>query len=124
MSMLWVSIEPGEDETRLMVTSAMEGSVLRARLPPVPMQPQALSLMLQALSAWFGEPLSAVVAADAEGVLRHPERWARLLGECDGESARIEWVVVPPREPDRFLAELGDFSSAKRLIIFAATGQR
>jgi hypothetical protein len=28
------------------------------------------------------------------------------------------------REPDRFLAELGDFSSAKRLVIFAATGQR
>ncbi len=36
MSTLWVSIEPGSDETRLMVTSARTGAALRARLPPVP----------------------------------------------------------------------------------------
>ena len=124
MSTLWVSIEPFEEETCLMVTSARHGSVLRARLPPMPRQPQALSLMLQAISAWFGEPLTAVVAADAAGVLLHPERWAQLLGEIDGEQVTVEWVVVPPREPDRFLGELGDFSSAKRLIVFTGTGQR
>jgi hypothetical protein len=124
MSTLWVSIEPGCDETRLMVTSARAGAVLRARLPPMPCQPQALTLLLQGLSAWFGEPLSAVVAADAEGVLSHPERWAQLLGEIDGEQASIHWVVVPPAERDRFLGELGEFSSAKRLVSFAATGQR
>lgn len=124
MSTLWVSIEPGCDETRLMVTSARTGAVLRARLPPMPRQPQALTLLLQGLSAWFGEPLSAVVAADSEGVLSHPERWAQLLGEIDGEQTSIHWVVVPPAERDRFLGELGDFSSAKRLLTVAATGQR
>lgn len=124
MSTLWVSIEAGCDETQLMVTSARTGAALRARLPALPSQPQALTLLLQGLSAWFGEPLTAVVAADKEGVLRHPERWAQLLGELDGEQTRIQWVVVPPAERDRFLGELGDFSSAKRLISFAATGQR
>jgi hypothetical protein len=124
MSTLWVSIEPGSDETRLMVTSARTDAALRARLPPVPRQPQALTLLLQGLSAWFGEPLTAVVAADREDVLVHPERWAQLLGEIDSEQARIEWVVVPPVERDRFLGELGDFKSAKRLIVFTATGLR
>jgi hypothetical protein len=124
MSMLWVSIEPGSDETRLMATSAHSGAVLRARLPPVPRQPQALSLLLKGLSAWFGEPLTAVVAADREDVRVHPERWAQLLGEIDSEHATVEWVVVPLPERDRFLGELGDFSSAKRLVVFAATGQR
>jgi len=124
MSTLWVSIEPGEDETRVMATSARTGAALRARLPPIPSQPQALLLLLQGLSAWFGEPLTAVVAADKEDVLVHPERWAQLLGEIDSEQARIEWVVVPPVERDRFLGELGDFKSAKRLIVFTATGLR
>jgi hypothetical protein len=124
MSMLWVSIEPGEDETRLLVTSARTGAALRARLPPMPCQPRALSLLLQGLSAWFGEPLTAVIAADGEDVQAHPARWAQLLGEIDGEQARIEWVVVPPAERDRFLGELGDFQSAKRLVVLAATGLR
>ena len=70
MSTLWVSIEAGCDETQLMVTSARTGAALRARLPALPSQPQALTLLLQGLSAWFGEPLTAVVAADKEGVLR------------------------------------------------------
>ena len=124
MSMLWVSIEPGADETKVMVTSARSGAVLRARLPPIPSQPRALSLLLQGLSAWFGEPLTAVVAADREDVLVHPERWAQLLGEIDSDQASVQWVVVPAPERDRFLGELGDFASAKRLVTFAATGQR
>ena len=70
-------------------------------------------------------PLSAVIDAGAEGALHHPQRWAQLLGEIAGEQVRVEWVVVPTRtERDRFLGELGDFSAAKRLVTFAATGQR
>jgi hypothetical protein len=44
--------------------------------------------------------------------------------EIDGEQARIQWVVVPPAERDRFLGELGDFTSAKRLLTVASTGLR
>jgi hypothetical protein len=125
MSTLWVTIDPDEDETRLMVTEARLGSALRARLPPLPRQPKALAQLLEAISAWYGMPLSAVVDAGAQGALHHPERWAQLLGEIDRESVRIQWVVVPAgRQRDRFLSEMGDFSSAKRLVTFAATGQK
>jgi len=126
MSPLWMSIDPDHDETRLMLTEARVGAALRARLPPVPRQPRALAQLLEALSAWYGMPLTAVIDAGAEGALHHPERWAQLLGEIDGEQVRVEWVVVPARSDrrDRFLGELGDFSAAKRLLTFAATGQR
>jgi hypothetical protein len=126
MSPLWMSIDPDHDETRLMLTEARVGAALRARLPPVPRQPRALAQLLEALSAWYGMPLTAVIDAGAEGALHHPQRWAQLLGEIDGEQVRVEWVVVPTRAErrDRFLGELGDFSAAKRLLAFAATGQR
>lgn len=126
MSPLWMSIDPDHDETRLMLTEARVGAALRARLPPVPRQPRALAQLLEALSAWYGIPLTAVIDAGAEGALHHPQRWAQLLGEIDGEQVRVEWVVVPARTErrDRFLGELGDFSAAKRLLTFAATGQR
>lgn len=126
MSPLWMSIDLDHDETRLMLTEARVGSALRARLPPVPKQPRALAQLLEAVSAWYGMPLTAVVDAGAEGALHHPNRWAQLLGEIDGEQVRVEWVVVPAPSNcrDRFLGELGDFSAAKRLITFAATGQR
>jgi hypothetical protein len=126
MSPLWMSIDPDHDETRLMLTEARVGAALRARLPPVPRQPRALAQLLEALSAWYGMSLTAVIDAGAEGALHHPQRWAQLLGEIDGEQVRVEWVVVPARTErrDRFLSELGDFSAAKRLLTFAATGQQ
>ena len=58
MSPLWMSIDPDHDETRLMLTEARVGAALRARLPPVPRQPRALAQLLEALSAWYGMPLT------------------------------------------------------------------
>ncbi len=126
MSPLWISIEPRRAETRLMLTQAPAGTALRARLPVLPAQPCGLTLLLQGLAAWYGQPLCAVLDADAEDVAHHPERWARLLGELDGEQVRVEWVAYARRagERDRFLGALGEFRSARRLLAVAATGRR
>jgi hypothetical protein len=126
MSPLWMSIEPRGTETRLMLTQAPGGTVLRARLPLVPCQPCGLTLVLRGLAAWYGQPLCAVLAADAEDVARHPERWARLVGELDGEQVRVEWVASSraTAERDRFLGAVGEFRSARRLLTLATMGQR
>jgi len=124
LSLLWMTIEPGYDETRLMLTAAGRGPVLRARLPPVPHQAGSLGALLEALSTWFGEPLTAVVDADARESALHPNRWSQLLGEIDSGLVKVEWVVAPSTEErDRFLAESGgDFRKARRLLSFGATG--
>ena len=124
MSHLWVTIEPGQDETRLLLTCGQTGAALRARLPSAPAQPRAMAALLEALSAWFGRPLTAVVDAAVRDCGLHPQQWARLLDEIDGDQVRVEWVVSPgPAERDRFLEEAGgDFSRARKLLSFAATG--
>ena len=126
MSSLWISIEPRRTETRLMLTQAPAGTALRARLPVLPVQPSGLTLLLQGLAAWYGQPLCAVLDADAEDVAHHPERWAQLVGELDDEQVRLEWVAHAraSAQRDRFLGSAGDFRSARRLLAMAATGQR
>jgi hypothetical protein len=127
MSALWMTVQPMESETRLMLTAAEAGTALRARLPVVPRQPQALLLLLEAMVAWHGQRLCAVLDADARDVREHPERWSRLLGELDARHVRVQWVGLSDREygkRDRFLGSVGDFRRAKRLVTFAATGQR
>jgi hypothetical protein len=81
-------------------------------------------MMLEAIVAWYGRPLTAVLDAAAQDVARHPERWARLFGDLDGEAIRVEWVAPlrPAFKRDRFMGRIGDFRSASQLVTFAATG--
>lgn len=124
MSLLWLTIEPGETETRLQLSEAGGGLCLRARLPVHPHRPRALGQLLEALVAWYGRPLTAVLDADAQDVARHPERWAQLLGDLDDEAIRVEWVrpLRPAFRRDRFMGGVGDFRRARGLVTFAATG--
>ena len=122
---LWMSIEPELSETRLMLTVPPVGAVLRARLPTTPAQPRALGLLLEGLASWYGRSLCAALDADASDVQRHPERWAQFLGELDEERIFVEWVATETRTGrDRFLGQVGDFRSARRLLTRAQTGQR
>jgi len=124
---LWMSIEPGTSEVRLMLSEPSQGTVLKARLRP-PEHIRALPLLLEALSAWHHLPLHAVLDADAADVRRHPDRWALLVGDLPALDVTVEWVTHPKRAErrarSRFLDELGPFDTARRLINFGATGQR
>jgi hypothetical protein len=120
-----MTIEPVRSETRLMLTAPSHGTVLKARLPATPSHPRAVMTFLESIALWYGAPLRAVVDADASDVRRHPERWAMLLGDAAASAVHIEWVAVPAsRRKDRFLAPMGDVARARRLVRFAATGQR
>src|SRR5512141_2048525 len=120
---MWVSIEPLAEEIRLSLSVPGTGVKLRARLPAVPVEPRALVMLLEALVAWHGQPLCAVVDADASDVSCQPERWARLLGELDGAHIQVKWssrLARPPR--DRFLGALGGFRRADRVLAHARGG--
>ena len=125
-SQLWMSIEPSTRETRLALHEPGRGQVMRARFPTVPNQPRALASLLESVVAWYGRSLSAVLDADAEDVRRHPDRWARLLGDLDSAQIAVQWSQQPDarNHRDRFLGRLGDFRSASRLVGRAAGGLR
>lgn len=121
---LWMSIEPRPREVRLLLTEAAVGTSLKARLPP-PAHARALPTLLEALSAWYQQPLRAVLDADAQDVQRHPEQWALWLGDVAGHEVSVEWVGARAKKRrDKFLEAMGDFASARKMITFAATGQR
>jgi len=124
---LWMSIEPGTTQVRLMLSEPSQGTVLKAQLRP-PEHTRALPLLLEALSAWYHLPLHAVLDADAADVRHHPERWALLVGDLSSFDVTVEWATHPKRTErrarNRFLDELGHFDSARRLINFSATGQQ
>jgi hypothetical protein len=122
-----MSIEPGLSETRMMLTEAGVGPALRARLPLLPRQPDGFGLLMRAIAAWYGQPFRAVVDAQSEDVHKHPERWARLLGDLDDALLQVEWSALTTcaaGQRDRFLGAVGDVRRAKRLITYTATGLR
>jgi hypothetical protein len=122
---LWMSIEPGPKATKLSLSQSSTGLLLRARLSPMPSQPQALAQLLEALVAWQGEPLCAVLDADAQDVQAHPEAWASFFGPLQSPHISIAWGALPSRtkKRDPFLGALGNFQRAKRLLHFSATGE-
>ena len=127
MSTLWMSIEPGHKETRMMLTESGVGPALRARLPLFPRQPDGFGLLMRAIAAWYGRPFCAVLDAESEDVRKHPQRWARLLGDLDDALLRVEWSAPASGAAvrrDRFLGAVGDIRRAKRLITYTATGLR
>ena len=65
MSRIWMSIEPEFPETKIMMTMAGVGTLMRARFPVAPENPEALQLFLRGIAAWFGEPFCVVLDADS-----------------------------------------------------------
>lgn len=125
MSQMWMSIEPRFPETWVMLTMGGVGTLLRARFPVVPLRPEGLRLFLQGIAAWHGRPFCAVLDADSEEVCAHPERWAKLLSGLDDASIQVEWCGYSSSfQRDPLTGKIGDFRRARRLLGFAATGQK
>ncbi len=123
---LWMAIEPCSTETRLLLTVPFDGTALKARLPPLPADPRAVSMLLESLSLWYRRPLSAALDADALGVQHHPEIWSVALAELPSLDINVEFVghTKGRRLRDRFLGGMGAFDNAKRVLAIAATGQQ
>lgn len=124
---LCLSLEPQIGYTQMLLTMPTVGTLLKARLSSEPAHPGALTSFLQGLALWSGLPLFVVLDADAEEVLRHPEKWARMMGDAaQSPSITVQWSCPPPARlyRDKFFDRMGDFSSARRMLVHAATGQK
>ncbi|MBN1961403.1 MAG: hypothetical protein JW841_10690, partial [Deltaproteobacteria bacterium] len=114
MSCLWLSIEPEQFHTRIMLSQASKGISLKALMPPTPAHPKALAMFLEALVAWYNQPLTAVVDADALAVRHHAEKWADWLGDLSSPQISFFWGAPPvarhktkeQREQQRYFKKL------------------
>lgn len=123
---LWMSVEPKQYFTQLLLTEPGAGPRLKAQLSATPARAGGLAMLLEALSAWEGRPLFAVVDADAEDVQRHPETWARLVGEASNSAhVTVEWshAATWKGARSRFFDGMGNFSSARKLLGRTALGE-
>jgi hypothetical protein len=123
---LWLTLQPRLNFTQILLSESGTGTLLKARLAAEPMHPGALSRFLQSLAEWQGRELFAVIDADAGPLQLAPDRWARMLGEANEHpSITVEWSAVPAgRLARQRFFEFGDFNSARRLLVHAATGQQ
>jgi len=124
MSPLWMTIEPRLSEVRLVLTEPSQGPSLKALLP-LPSEPRAVPMLLEALCLWHRRPLRAVLDADAEDVQSHAERWALLAGDLPLLEMSVEWARrgrAHRTERARFLESMGDHRSARQLLGHAVTG--
>lgn len=125
-SPLWLVIEPRPQETRLLLSAAPTGTALKARLPRLPHHPRAVAMFLEALSAWWKRPLTAVLDADALRTQHDAAPWSELLAGLPLDLS-VEWVerrAPSSTKRDRFFDDVADSRTARRLLACATTGQR
>jgi hypothetical protein len=126
MQPIWMTIEPRSTDVRLMLTEPSRGPSLKAQLPLPAPHSRALVLLLEALSCWYHRPLHAVLDADAEDVLSHPERWVHLAADLPTLEVSVAWAKRQSEKErkrrGRFLDAMGDARSAARLLGLHVTG--
>lgn len=96
-------------------------------LTPPSRAPPAVAMLLEALSAWYRRPLYVALDAAAPAVSEFPDHWSLWLGDLSSLEIHVEWIGPVPGDRERrdpFLETMGDFKEARRLVTYAATGQR
>jgi len=108
------TVQPTRGAVRLLMTDPERNEVLKAALPPYPEHPRALLTVLEALSLWVGQPLTAAVFAEGTVDRRSAEA---LFG--DGilplDSALVRFDLLGPPRPRRTLPGVGDFRALRVL---------
>jgi len=103
-------------ELKLLVTSQQGDDLLKARLPLAPPHPRALLTLLEGVALWSGEPLHAVISADAHcDEWRGTEPWCAGLWPAESPLVRFDFAIPPPRAR-RKIAGVGDFRDVRRQI--------
>lgn len=108
------TVQPTRRTLRLLMTDPDRNEVLKAALPPFPQHPRALLTLLEALSLWVGQPLTAAISA----VPPVESRCAEALfgdGLLPLDSALVRFDVIPPSRRRRTLAGVGDFRQLRLL---------
>lgn len=119
MQSLWVGIDSGRDETRVLATAGPMESVLKARLLPSVAHPRAVPTLLEALALWQGMPIrAALVVDDTDGSCATRLGLDSRAGLSGPPLYDVEFV--PRRKPRHRdpLDGMGAFHDLRQLMLF------
>ena len=105
MQRWWMAVTPGPRRTRVVVMNESGRSVLEARLPHGPRDPQALQRFSEALALWSGRPLHVVLAVDGPDAFCVTRRWFATFDELTRRPlTEVEFVAAlsQPEDEARF----------------------
>lgn len=120
MHSLWAAIDSKCDETRILVMTGPNETVLKARLSATARHRLALPSLLEALALWQGTQVRGVVVVDApDGSALTRLKLDRLLGDGDGEPLyKLALVPGHKRRHRDVLDAMGAFHDLRQLALF------
>ena len=112
---LWMAVTPGPLRTRVVVMNQVGKSVLVARLPHGPRDPQALQRLSEALALWCGVPVHVALAvAGPEAFCITRRRFATFDQLTSRPLYEIEFVeALPPPEDEARFADVRQMLRAR-----------
>jgi hypothetical protein len=116
---IWVAIQPGCTETRILATHRAQQTLLKARLSVRPAHPRAIPALLEALALWEGESVRAALCVDGS-VDGHARQLVRDLYPLDEPTPLYQLDVVDVRRRKRreAIEGMGDFRDLRQLLLF------
>lgn len=105
MQRLWLAISPGPLLTRVVMMEGARETLLEARLPHGPADPQALQRLCEAMALWCGQEVHVVLAVDGPGAFCATRAWLDTFEQLTRRARyEIEFVegLAPPADEEGF----------------------
>lgn len=120
---VWIAIHPNHLETRVLVTSGSQETLLKAKLNTRPKHPRALPTLLEALALWQGEKVHAALVADAEANTSGTNLFTDCFDVIEPTPLFQLAIVGGPKPRGRrdFIRGMGNFRDLRRVLIEEVT---
>lgn len=118
MESIWMGIAPGTSTTRVIAMAGPSETILKAQLARDPGHPRALATLLEAVALWQGQPVRAVLCADARGLSCDSNLCREAFADNGGALYSVVWVPANAhRRRSPRLDGLGAFRDLERVVI-------
>lgn len=116
---IWIAIHPGKKHTRIIATSGINQTLLKANLATRANHPRALPTLLEALALWQGTKVHAALVADE----RANTSGTNLFTDCFDvvePTPLFEFAIVaglgPQGRPER-IRGMGNFRDLRKVLV-------
>jgi len=115
MQRLWMAITPGALLTRVVMMEGAGETLLEARLPHGPRDPQALGRLCEAMALWCGQEVHVVLAVGGSDAFCATRPWLATFEHLTRRALyEIEFVeALPPPDDEGHFADVRQMLSTR-----------